>query len=122
MNYLLDQVHHHSFNDPVFEKTKYIKIKSKQGVYHFIKFYKKSCFDMENDYPYCHTKVFSWIAAFTLCKDINGSLPEFYSRAGQEEFVTIMKTSTSLYLIEGIFINLKTYKKIGYVFVFLYLI
>ena len=118
MNYHLDQFHNHTFKDSVFENTKYLKIKSRQGTYHFIKFYKKSCFDLENDDSYCHSKVFSWIAAFTLCKDIGGSLPEFYSRAWQEEFVTILKTSTNIYLIEGIFINLKTYRKIGYVFNF----
>ena len=113
MNYHLDQSHNHILKDSVFERTKYLKIKSRQGTYHFIKFYEKSCFDLEMDDPYCHSKVFSWIAAFTLCKNVNGSLPEFYSRGWQEEFVTILKTSTNLYLIEGIFINLKTYKKIG---------
>ena len=42
-----------------------------------------------------------------MCKDINGTLPEFISREDQEEFIRIVKYSTDLFPIEGVYIGLK---------------
>ena len=50
-------------------------------------------------------KTFSWEEAFQLCQDANATLPEFYSRKEQEEFIDIIR-SEEVYPIEAVFIGL----------------
>ena len=43
------------------------------------------------------SKTFSWIEAFLLCRSTNATLPEFYSRKEQEEFITVVKSGNVLF-------------------------
>ena len=51
------------------------------------------------------SKTFSWIEAFLLCRSINATLPEFYSRKEQEEFITVVK-SGNIFPIEAVYTGL----------------
>ena len=59
------------------------------------------------------SKTFSWQEAFLLCRSINATLPEFYSRKEQEEFIAILK-SEYIFPIEAAFLGLHT--KVGFMF------
>ena len=83
--------------------------KSVKGNYHFIRFYNKSCMNPQKATRYCYSKLFSWNEAQKLCMQIDGMLPEFYSREEQEELVTLLKIFVTI-PIEGLFIGLKTVK------------
>ncbi len=52
-----------------------------------------------------HPKQFSWKDALQLCTSIGSTLPEFISRKDQEEFVSLLKSSTDIYPTEAIFIG-----------------
>ena len=51
------------------------------------------------------SKTFSWYEAFFLCRSINATLPEFYSRKEQEEFIAVLK-SGNVFPIEAVYIGL----------------
>ena len=63
----------------------------------------KDDFDCPNENQ--KSKTFSWYEAFFLCRSINATLPEFYSRKEQEEFIAILK-SGNVFPIEAVFIGL----------------
>ena len=51
------------------------------------------------------SKSFSWLEALSLCRSINATLPEFYSRKEQEEFIAVVK-SGNIFPIEAVYIGL----------------
>ena len=58
------------------------------------------------------SKSFSWQEAFLLCRSINATLPEFYSRKEQEDFITILK-SGDVFPIAIMYIGLYKQAKVG---------
>ena len=58
------------------------------------------------------SKSFSWIEAFLLCRSINATLPEFYSRKEQEEFIAVIK-SAKVFPIANMYIGLYKQAKVG---------
>lgn len=114
-----------SMNDEIFYTQKYTVIninatgyhiikEAHKGDYHFSKFYKNHCFLSTDKIPYylisriCKFDLFSWKEASNTCKQLGGHLPHFFSREEQEELLHILKTSTDLYLIEAMFIEITT--------------
>ena len=57
-------------------------------------------------------KSFSWVEALSLCHSINATLPEFYSRKEQEEFIAILK-SADIFPIEAVYIGLYRIPKVS---------
>ena len=51
------------------------------------------------------SKSFSWQEALLLCQSVNATLPEFYSRKEQEEFISLIK-SGDIFPIEAVYIGL----------------
>ena len=58
------------------------------------------------------SKSFSWLEAFSLCRSINATLPEFYSRKEQEEFIAVLK-SGNIFPIEALYIGLHKQLQVG---------
>ena len=58
------------------------------------------------------SKSFSWKEAFLLCRSINATLPEFYSRKEQEDFVAVLK-SGDVFPIKNMYIGLYKQAKVG---------
>ena len=61
------------------------------------------------------SKPFSWQEAFLLCHSINATLPEFYNRKEQEEFIAVLK-SGDIFPIEAVFLEL--HRKVGLYFIY----
>ena len=57
-------------------------------------------------------KTFSWVEALSLCRSVNATLPEFYSRKEQEEFIAIVK-SGDIFPIEAVYIGLYRIPKVS---------
>ena len=53
---------------------------------------------------------FSWKEALLLCRSINATLPEFYSRKEQEDFIAVLK-SGDVFPIKDIYIGLYNRKQ-----------
>ena len=58
------------------------------------------------------SKSFSWVEAMSLCHSIHATLPEFYSRKEQEEFIAILK-SGHIFPIEAAYIGLYRIPKVS---------
>ncbi len=109
-----------------YNKHTQVKIASNSTVYHFVKYMDNTHdlnyiqklernspgsvlkIDKEPSCPnYTHTpKLISWIDASQMCKEISGTLPEFFGREEQEQFIKILKYSSDLFPIEAIYIGL----------------
>ena len=104
-----------------YNKHTQVKVASNFKVYHFVKYMDnthnlnyviyQNIIDPPSRIPPCPNythkpKLFSWNQVATMCKDMNGILPEFISRKDQEEFIRIIKYSTDLFPIEGVYIGL----------------
>ena len=48
----------------------------------------------------------TWKEAYKYCQNINRSLPSFYSRKDHREFISLLKTSSDLFTIPAMYINL----------------
>ena len=55
---------------------------------------------------------FSWKEALLLCRSINATLPEFYSRKEQEDFIAVLK-SGDVFPIKNMYIGLYKQAKVG---------
>ena len=55
---------------------------------------------------------FSWKEALLLCRTINATLPEFYSRKEQEDFIAVVK-SGNVFPIRDVYIGLYKQAKVG---------
>ena len=78
-------------------------------LYHFNKTYQLPCTLLPNERFYvmvCAAEPLSWNQASQKCKDIGGSLPQFFSREEQEEIQYLLKMSDDLYAIEALYIGL----------------
>ena len=53
----------------------------------------------------------SWIKASNLCSNISGNLPMFFNKRELDEFMALLKLSSGIPLIEGIFIYLKFFNE-----------
>ena len=67
-----------------------------KGNYHFIKQFRDERTPVK----------FSWKEAYKYCQNINRSLPIFYSRKDHIEFISLLKTSSDLFTIPAMYINL----------------
>ena len=72
---------------------------------------------IEKDFNCSHkfvnrSKSFSWPETFSLCRSINATLPEFYSRKEQEEFIAVLK-SGNVFPLEAMHIGLFKRTKVG---------
>lgn len=97
---------------------------SSKGIYFFLKYLeqnfaeKYSTFQARmryNFYPFFTTcpelvhspKLFSWNETSEICEAMNGSLPEFYSRKDQTEFIHILKDLSFLFPMEAVYIGFR---------------
>ena len=71
----------------------------KKGNHYFVKIFNKQLSKL---------KYISRNQAFQYCQNISGHLPKFFSRDYEEEFISFLKTSSDLFVISAMFIDLKT--------------
>ena len=69
-----------------------------KGKYHFVKL---------SDHRLSLRAFISWNEASEYCKNISGHLPRFFSRHNQEEFISLLKTSSDIFVTPAIYIDLK---------------
>ena len=77
-------------------KANITEIHIEKGNYYFIKEFRDERTPVK----------FSWKEAYKYCQDINRSLPAIYSRDGHKEFISLLKTSSDLFTIPAMYINL----------------
>ena len=63
---------------------------------------------------------FSWKEAYRYCQNINRSLPSIYSRDDHKEFISLLKTSSDVFTIPAMYINLNSTSSQRYVYLKLF--
>ncbi len=85
--------------------------------YHFIKYVDKytfshcECYQTERQ-----SMLFSWKKSYELCQRRGGNLPEFLTKATQDDLLLVMKISADIFPLEALFIGLIKHSKKVYIF------